>query len=73
MESAGIDTSIFKAHLVRSASTSTAAMQGVTTENILNVANWSTESSFQRFYHKPMRNTEFAKTLLTATNNTIDM
>ena len=73
MESAGIDTSIFKAHSVRSASTSAAAMQGVTTEDILNAADWSTESSFQRFYHKPVRNTVFAKTVLTATNNTIDM
>ena len=47
MESAGIDTSIFKAHSVRSASTSAASMQGVTTEDILGAADWSTESSFQ--------------------------
>ena len=61
MESAGIDTSIFKAHLVRCASTSAAAMQGVTTEDILNAADWSTESSFQQFYYKHVRNAAFAK------------
>ena len=32
MELAGIDTSVFKAHSIRSASTSAAAMQGVTTD-----------------------------------------
>uniref|UniRef100_A0A1X7ULN4 Tyr recombinase domain-containing protein n=1 Tax=Amphimedon queenslandica TaxID=400682 RepID=A0A1X7ULN4_AMPQE len=50
MESAGIDTSVFKAHSVRSASTSAAGMQGVTTENILNAVDWNTGSSFQRFF-----------------------
>uniref|UniRef100_A0A1X7VGJ5 Tyr recombinase domain-containing protein n=1 Tax=Amphimedon queenslandica TaxID=400682 RepID=A0A1X7VGJ5_AMPQE len=39
MESAGIDTSVFKAHSVRSASTSAAALQGVTTEDILCAAD----------------------------------
>ena len=73
MESAGVDTSIFKAHSVRSASTSAASMMGVTTEDILGAADWSTESSFQRFYYKPVRDTVFAKSVLTATNNTIDM
>ena len=73
MESAGIDTDIFKAHSVRSASTSAAAMQGVTTEDILNAADWSTDSSFRRFYYKPVRDTAFGKSVLAATNNTIDM
>ena len=52
MADAGIDTAIFKAHSVRSASTCTSAAstQGAKTENILGVAEWSTESSFQRFY-----------------------
>ena len=54
MESAGIDTSVFKAHSVRSASTSAAAMQGIMTEDILSAADWNTESSFQQFYYKPV-------------------
>ena len=73
MESAGIDTSVFKAHSVRSANTSAAATQGVTTEDILSAADWNTESSFQRFYYKPVRDTVFAKSVLKTTNNTIDM
>ena len=74
ISNAGIDTSVFKAHSVRSASTSAAANQGVTTEDILRAADWSSDSSFQRFYYKPVRDTTFAKTVLSsATNNTIDM
>lgn len=70
MELAGIDTSVFKAHSVRS---STAAMQGITTEDILSAADWSSDSTFRRFYYKPIRDTGFAESVLTATNNTIDM
>ena len=32
----------------------TTAMQGVTTENILGAADWSTKSTFQCFYRKPI-------------------
>ena len=46
---AGIDTLIFKAHSIRGASTSRAANVGVTTEDILKAADWSTESTFQIF------------------------
>ena len=56
---AGIDTSIFKAHSVRGASTSAAASAGVTTNDILNAVDWSSdsESVFQRFYYKPEQRT----------------
>ena len=73
MTSAGIDISTFKAHSVRGTSASAASMQGVTTEDILSAADWSRESTFQIFYYKPVRNTVFAKSILGATNNTIDM
>ena len=73
MAEAGVDTSIFKAHSIRGASTSAASNGGVTTEEILTVADWSTESSFQGFYYKPIRNTAFVESVLSATNNTIDM
>ena len=43
---AGIDTDNFKAHSVRSASVSAAASSGVTTNQILEAANWSSESVF---------------------------
>ena len=73
MGAAGIDISNFKAHSVRGASTSAAASRGITTEEILEAADWSTESSFRRFYYKPVRSTSFARSVLSATNNTIDM
>ena len=47
------DTSIFKAHSIRGVSTSRAANVGVTTEDILKAADWSAESTFQKFYYKP--------------------
>ena len=50
---AGIDTSSFKAHSVRSASVSAAASAGVSTNQIMEAADWSSESVFRRFYYKP--------------------
>ena len=74
LEESGIDTKLFKAHSVRSASTSAAANQGVTTEDILKAADWSSDSLFQSFYYKPVQNAMFARTVLSsATNNTIDV
>ena len=56
IENAGIDTSIFKAHSVRAASTSAAADLGNSTNEILEAADWSKNSNFQRFYYKPICN-----------------
>ena len=49
---AGIDTKNFKGHSTRSASTSKAASQGLSVKEILSRANWSNESTFQKFYNK---------------------
>jgi len=43
---AGIDTSVFKAHSVRGASSTAASMKGVPIEDILCTADWSTDSTF---------------------------
>ena len=53
LQSAGIDTTtcIFKAHSVKGASASVAASAGITTNQILEAADWSSESVFQRFYY----------------------
>ena len=75
ISAAGIDTSIFKAHSVRGASASRAAESGISTAEILAAANWSSDSTFRRFYYKPVHNTAFGKAVLLATkttNNTID-
>jgi hypothetical protein len=43
---AGIDTSIFKAHSTRSASTSAATKLGVPLQDIMSSAGWSSNSTF---------------------------
>ena len=43
---AGIDTSIFKAHSFRAASTSAAANSGISTNDSLEAADWSSSSTF---------------------------
>ena len=72
LEEAGIDTSIFKAHSTRSASVSAAAAYGVTTNDILQAADWSCDSVLQRFYYKPIINDNYGSKQI-ATNLTIDM
>ena len=54
MTRAGIDTSIFKAHSTRAASTSKATSQGFSTNQISKCANWARASTFQKCYDKPV-------------------
>ena len=76
MEEAGIDISIFKAHSVRGAACSTAAGAGVTTKDILDAADWSSERTFQRFYYRELGSSDrstFGSSVLSshqASNNT---
>ena len=66
LEAAGIDTSVFNAHSVRGASSSTAANVGITTNEILKAADWSSESVFQKFYYKPTEDPSFGRAVLSA-------
>ena len=54
MEQSGIDVDQFKPHSVRAAATSAASTLGVSIKDILKTANWARESTFLRFYHKPI-------------------
>ena len=45
LQHVGIDVGIFGAHSVRGASSSAAAVAGVTTNDILKAADWSSKSS----------------------------
>jgi integrase len=54
LSGAGIDLSRFSAHSFRAASTSKALSKGVSVEDILSRATWSTESTFSRFYAKTL-------------------
>ena len=64
LEKAGINTSIFKAHSTRGASVSAAAMRGVSTNDILHAADWSTETVFQKFYYKPIHDASYGRAIL---------
>ena len=59
MQRAGIDTGVFKPHSTRSASVSAAKRRGVYTSDILKAAQWSRESTFQRFYYRPLDSSDF--------------
>ena len=48
----GIDTSVFKAHSTRSASTSKANSTGLSEKDILKRGSWKNSSTWQRFYKK---------------------
>ena len=52
----GFDANIFTAHPTSSASSSAAAYSGVTTSDILMVADWNPESVFKKFYSRPTHN-----------------
>ena len=66
LEQSGIDVTIFNAHSVRSASSSNAANVGITTNDILKAANWSSESVFQRFYNKPPEDSVFGRAVFSS-------
>ena len=50
---AGINTELFSAHSTRCASTSKATAS-VSTDVILATAGWTEESTFRKFYNKPV-------------------
>ena len=52
MQASGIDVSVFKAHSTRSASSSKAHSQGVSSVEILKIADWSNQSTFSKFYKR---------------------
>ena len=54
MKASGIDVSIFKSHSTRAALTSAATNLGVSVKDIMKMANWTSESTFKRFYLKPI-------------------
>ena len=69
MEKAGIDTTIFKSHSTRAASSSAASAAGVPLDEILSQGGWSNCSTFKRFYHKPVaKNPEYAEAILKTVN-----
>ena len=65
MHMSGIDTSIFKAHSSRAASTSAAKQAQVPIEQILQTAGWTGCRTFAQYYDKPIQEAQdFASALL---------
>ncbi len=69
MGRAGVDTTVFRAHSVRGASTSAARDRGMPMQDILATADWSREreSTFRKFYYRPqdLERNEYARRVLT--------
>ncbi|XP_069089249.1 integrase/recombinase xerD homolog [Pleurodeles waltl] len=54
LSEAGIDVSMFGAHSVWGAMASKSFSLGMRLEDIMRAADWSSESTFKTFYHKPI-------------------
>jgi len=50
----------------RGASSTAASEKGVWIEDILSTADWSTDSTFQRFYYQPSHQNNYAQAVLQA-------
>ena len=48
----GIDTSVFKPHSTRAASTSKASKCSVPISHIMSAASWASDSTFHKFYKR---------------------
>lgn len=54
LQEGGVDVSKFSAHSTRGAASSKAAAAGIPVQSILNTANWSSESTFTKFYRRDL-------------------
>ena len=76
MKDAGLDINIFKSHSVRGANCFKAAGADVTTRQILEAADWSSEGTFQKFYHRSLDGDDkakFGKSILSSQAIHVDM
>ena len=56
LSKSGVDTNVYHAHSVRSASSSAAVRSGVSLDEIMNKCGWSNSQTFARWYNKPIIN-----------------
>jgi len=68
-QKADIDTFIFKAHSIRSAATSAAADAGVSVTEIMQAADWTSASVFEKFYYRPSQSSTFGHTIISSASN----
>ena len=63
---AGVDTTLFKAHSVRGASTSKLSSLHIPVREIMKKAAWASESTFRKFYEKTLLPKDVSHQVLTA-------
>ncbi len=71
LREARIDTGVFKAHSVRGASSTAALDKGASIQDVLQTADWSSDSTFRRFYYRPAANTTYAQRVLQKRNQEV--
>ena len=64
LQDAGMDTSVFKAHSTRGASSSAGRLSVVSVKDILAAANWSRETTFNHFYYRPRHSTSLGTAVI---------
>ena len=69
MKMAGLDTTVFTPHSVRGASTSAAYRAKVPIQTILKTAGWTRESTFSKYYCKPLIQGGYGEAVLAAKRN----
>ncbi len=65
LSDAVLDPSSFSAHSTRGAAASKAVKQGIPVDTVFKTANWSRESTFQKFYHRELVGTTVTEAVLT--------
>jgi hypothetical protein len=63
LAASGIDTNVFKAHSIRAASVSKAFANNISIEQIMKTADWSSNSTFVKFYKKAV-NIDYGQAVL---------
>ena len=64
MRLSGIDVTKYQSHSTRSAASSKARQTGISIEEIMKVAGWSSADTFSRFYDKPIEQRSFDQAVL---------
>ena len=61
----GIDSNVFKVHSIRSTATSGAAKAGISISKIIRLVDWTKESTFKKFYYRPIRDATVGRAIIT--------
>ena len=63
---AGIDNQVFKAHSTSGAATSAALRAGISIPERVHLADWSNETTFKKFYYRPVWNARVGRSVLSS-------